>query len=440
MPIEAPSSPPTVIQTEHGNKPIGSTMAAAFDGLDKIAREVPSDLEQPKNPVDRAKVARAPEKPAPKPQANGKPKAAAPAQEEGRPGLDPDEDDEVAVAETETEQEKPEGETEEQPTTEQEGQPEKVTGIKSLRNELAKLKGEIKKRDSEILTLKTTPREDPEKKTLSEKLEAAQKRLEATEETLRFTKYEQHEEYKTKWEKPYVDAYHLGRAKVSRLQVKEVQDPNTGAIVQQKRAATPEDFDAIVAIHNDEEAAEAAERLFGRSATVVIHHRERVLEANQARVNALEENRKTGAEREKQTVAQTQAQAQARNKSFIEGIKAKEEKYEFLKPKDGDQAWNDAIDRGDKLVKQVFMDRANQKPEDLIKADAAVYARAKAFSPLKLENKRLKAEMADLRKKLKDFEVSEPGAANGAPQKGEAPPASAMEGAWRDLEKRTKAR
>lgn len=300
-----------------------------------------------------------------------------------------------------------------------------------LRAELAKVKSERDTYKKEIETLKTTPRDDPEKKTLSEKLTAMEKKHQAIEDEYRLHAYEKSQEYKEKYEKPYVDAYMRGRNKVTSL---ETTLPDGTA-----RASTPEDFDAIMQVTNDRHASKLAKEMFGDDAHIVIHHRERVLEANAARAASIEEARKNGAEKQKQFEEMTTKQRESVRKAFETNVKAKEEKLEWLKEVEGDQPWNDALKRGTELAAKSWMDRSAKTPEEQAELDAANYNRARAYSTLKLSNKRLQTRVDALALELKQYKASEPGKGEG--KTGEEAPAaggSAMERAQAGLLKRAK--
>jgi hypothetical protein len=302
-----------------------------------------------------------------------------------------------------------------------------------LREELAKVKSERDNFKAEIEKLKTAPKgEDPEKKSLQEKIASMEKRHAEIEDEYRLHSFEKSTEYKEKFLKPYQTAYQRGRAKAASL---EVNTPE-GAL----RPATPEDFDAVMMIQNDSQASRMARELFGDNAAIIIHHRERILEANEARANAIEEAKTTGVQKIKEQEETTTKQREAIKTKFMSTVAEREQKLEFLKPVEGDASWNEALERGKKLADRSWLARDGKTPDEQAEIDAANYARARAYSPLKLSVKRLRAENAELKAKLEKYKGSSPGEGQGRvnPEGQAPPPANAMEGAFASIEQRAK--
>src|SRR6185369_10467812 len=78
----------------------------------------------------------------------------------------------------------------------------------------------------ELETKASQPKEDTERKSLEERLTRLQKERDALYETVKFKAYEESDDYKKNFEKPFVDAFTAAREKVARLKVRE------GRIVQ----------------------------------------------------------------------------------------------------------------------------------------------------------------------------------------------------------------
>lgn len=266
------------------------------------------------------------------------------------------------------------------------------------------------------------------------KAQAAEKRMAEVEDRLRLTNYERSEEYTTKYHAPFVEAYQRGREKAAGL---EVTLPSG-----ELRAATPEDFDAIMGIQNDKQASRAAKEMFGDEAPIILHHRERVLEANATRQKAIEDAKKNGSAREQEQQAQTKAQREAVAAAFEKEVKAVSSRHEWYKEVEGDDEWNKAISKGKEISNKAFVERKGT-PEEIAKLDAAIYARSLAYSPLKLRVKRLTAKVAELEKSLSEFEETKPGKDTGG--NGEGKPTGdgnmkAMDRAFADLDKRASPR
>lgn len=328
-------------------------------------------------------------------------------------------------------------EAKEQPKPEQKEQKEQKENIPPgmkrgdfLRQELSKTRTERDTLKAEIQKLKTA--EHPEVKTLKEKIAAMEKRHSEIEDDYRLYDYERSTDYKEKFLKPYHDAYTRGVKKAMGLQVTTPE----GTL----RPATQEDFASVVTTQNDDQATRLAEELFGRNAAIVIHHRERILEANEARANAINEAKTSGAAKLKEQQENTTKSMEAYKNSFSSEVTSRETKLEYLQSKEGDAAWNDALARGTDLADKSWKNRQAKTPEEQAAIDAANYNRARAYSPLKLSVKRLSEKVASLEKELAGYKKSEPGNGEGkaAPEGRQQPPASTLDGVFAEIEKKGK--
>ncbi len=413
-PPAAPAAPPPAPKT---------TLQGAFDGLEAKAK--PPSLEQP--PI--------PDHPGQKDirDREARDNAEAEAQaKKAREERGEDDDDVTPTPEELKAQEEAAAKAKESKEKELQPPPGKKKGD-FLREELAKVKSERDNFKSEVEKLKAAPRgDDPEKKTLQEKLTAMEKRQQEIEDDYRLYDYERSAEYKDKFLKPFQDAFNRGRQKTMSL---EVMTPEG-----ETRPAKAEDFDNLMSITNDAQATRYAKEVFGDGYPVVIHHRERVLEANAMRANAVEEAKTSGVQKIKEREEMTVKQREAVQAKFMGHVTEREQKLEFLKAVEGDAAWNEALERGKKLADRSWLARDGKTPEEQAEVDAANYARSRAYSPLKLSVKRLRAENAELKKKLEGYNKSTPGDGQGkVTQEGqEPPPANSMDAAYQSIEKRAK--
>ncbi len=285
-----------------------------------------------------------------------------------------------------------------------------------LREELAKQKARAEADEKELTALKA-PKEDPEKKELSEKLTAAEKRAQEREEELRFANYERSEEYQSKYFKPYVEAFNTARQKITELDVVEIkrEDPNTGEerILQAGRAAVPEDFDRIAMMPDGREARKLAKQLFGEDFQIAMSHREKVMELNSSRQNALNEQRTKGAEREKaqleqRTKAQTESQKMrdqlwnAADKKFAEKHK------DWIQPDEGDEVGKKILSSDMAVTEALFKDTGHLDPNKVIELHNEMKNRAGAAGYLEHLLKQTRKQLAEATEKLKGFEGSEP--------------------------------
>lgn len=275
-----------------------------------------------------------------------------------------------------------------------------------LRQAYEALKAKHKALEAEHAALRSKPPEDPEKKSIQERFESAEKRRQELEDEIRFAKYESSTEYKEKYERPFVDAYQQGRSKVSSLKVVD-REGNT-------RQGTPEDFDRIARMVDDDAAADAASEMFGTKAPLVLYHRERVQELNGARVRAIEDFRKQGSEREKQQSEAQSKSMESIGKLWKQANEEAVEKYpQWFKPADGADDENAALEEGYKLADAGFSDSGNMTQEQRVRLHSAIRNRAAGFGRVVLQNRKLSARVSELETKLKEFESSVPGADDG---------------------------
>jgi len=301
--------------------------------------------------------------------------------------------------------------------------PSEKMAPKQLREAYEALKAKHKALETEHTTLKTkasTPAEDPEKKTLAERLAAREKRLQEVEDELRFTDYSKSEEYKEKYEKPFVEAYMNGRARIASMKLAAKTNEETGEIIP-GREATAADFDALMKISDDDVAADWAVEHFGSKASLVLIQRERVQELNQARNKALEEFRKIGSEREKTRATELETFRKRFGEIVDTNIKSAAEKYpQWFQPDPADAKGNEMLEKGQHLVARVVANGAPVKegdkpmtPEEYASAVAAVRQKAGAFDRLAQRHQAATARIAELEKELQQYKASVPGPGDG---------------------------
>jgi hypothetical protein len=272
----------------------------------------------------------------------------------------------------------------------------------------------------------TEPRDWPEKKTYEEKLSEREKKLQEYEQHLRLTRYEKSQEYKDKYEMPYVNAFMAARDKAASLKVIERKNEE-GVITQQSRKGTPEDFDEIFKIRDDDVAADRAVELFGEArAPMILWHREEVQKLQRLGNNAITEMSKKGQEWEKQQQELSQKQMTEAGAMIDNFRNAAVEKYPTLfKEIDGDAKGNELLSKGKHLLDRVLQggkplaDGEQQMTnEEMAIAIAAVRNKAAGFDRLVYQLRNVQKERDDLKKRLEEFESSQggPGAAEGGRQ------------------------
>ena len=268
---------------------------------------------------------------------------------------------------------------------------------------------------------------------------------------MRFKAFEESPEYKDQFEKPYFDAFGTARNKVASLRVMERLDGDTGEVKQPRRQATAEDFDNLFRITDDSDAGEMAEKLFGPNAATVMYHRERVLEANQSRLNALDKFRKEGGEMEKKRGEQWSATQKQINEDagkswqkHVNSVLADEKQKPLFTKTDGDEEGNALLDKGYEEVKAAFQNMNAMDPrltpeqrDKVIAAHAEVFNKAAAFNRVSYLLARAQKELKAKTAALKAIEDSAPTPGNGQQRTNAPIPSSNIrQGIYDRLEKR----
>lgn len=289
----------------------------------------------------------------------------------------------------------------------------KPSPVESLRTAYEKSKTRITELENEVKRFRESPPEDPEKKSLAEKLEAIDKRRAELEDELRFANYERHPEYKEKYEAPISAALKVAYADIQEFDV-ITEDGNA-------RKATPEEFNALVNM-GSKQALAVAKELFGDAAPEVLAHRRKILELNESRKQAVEDYRKKGSEREAANAEATKKHHETMARSWEKLTKDAVEKYpQYFKPEDGDEDGNRLLEQGFKLADLAFTGIQNLKPDEIVKVHAAVRNKAAGFDRMVLRAKRLADRVSELETELAQFKESEPPAGDGAGEKAKAP-------------------
>lgn len=303
--------------------------------------------------------------------------------------------------------------------------PEKMAP-RQLREAYAELKRKHAALEAEHGTLKAKagqPAEDPERKSLEERLTAREKRLQELETELKFSNYERTQEYQEKYWKPFAEAYSTGREKAASIRVTDEE----GNI----REGKADDFDTYMSIADENQAAEFAEAHFGRLSRLMEYHRQKVLELNQSRTSAIEEFRKTGAAREKERQENLSKMSKGMMETWKKAITEPLEKHPYLFKADAQDA------KGSELLEKGFhfADRALSNgqplkegdkpltPAEVLQARAVLRNKAAALDYHVYMRRKAEAQVKALEEELKAYQESEPGRGDGA---GKAP----VEGGW----------
>jgi hypothetical protein len=264
--------------------------------------------------------------------------------------------------------------------------------------------------EREIAELRT--RGDPVKAdALVKRAEAAEARARELEEHIRFVDFSKSTEFADKYQKPYQEAWARAGKDLAEL---TIDDGGT------TRAATVQDLVALANMPLGAARAKANE-MFGDAADDVMAHRRHILDLSEAQQKALDDARKAAGDREKQTSeAGQQAQAQARQ-IWSEYNASREAKWSLMQPKEGDDEWNGRLEKAKDFVDRWWAVSAfdpKMSADDrraAVQNHAEIRHRAIGFQMVRLENKRLKASVADLEAKLAQFKGSQPTNGGGRP-------------------------
>ena len=303
--------------------------------------------------------------------------------------------------------------------------------IGDLRKHYDALKGEYKTattdRDSwkskhdEVTRKLSEPREWPEKKSYEDRLSEREKRIQEYENHIRVTNYAKSEDYKERFEKPYVNAFVAGRNKTASMKVMERKNEDGSVVTQQSRPGRAEDFDDLIKIQDDDSAAEFAVQLWGERAPMVLWHREQTLDRRNAGLQAIDDMGKKGEQWDKQQRELSERNRNEANTMIGNFRNAAIEKYPALfKEVEGDVKGNELLSRGKHLLDRVLQ---NGKPladgeepmtqEELAIAIAAVHNKAAGFDRLVHQLRTTQKELADVKGRLESYEKSTPGAGDG---------------------------
>jgi hypothetical protein len=296
---------------------------------------------------------------------------------------------------------KPADQPPKEPLLDEKGKPIDKTKVSPWKL-LDQFKGRLTAAEKENIELKERLAKVPD----ITRLEGIDKRNKELEEEIRYQNYAKSQEFEEKYAKPYEEAWAKAVADLGELEVLA----EDGSVA---RKATASDLISLARMPLGE-ARKLANQMFGDSASDVMMHRQKIRDLSDAQQKALETARKTGSERQTKA-AETNKAITAEVTTLWEKFNKEDgDKYEFLKPKEGDNEYNGKLAKAQQLVDTAFSQNATDPsltPEQRAKAvrlHSSVRNRAIAFSALKLEISRLKAQIAERDTKLKQFEDSAP--------------------------------
>lgn len=279
-----------------------------------------------------------------------------------------------------------------------------------LRAAYQKTKARVAELEKELAEVKTKPIEDAERKTFVEQVATLTKQLEEHAQLVRFAAYEQSDEYKSKFEQPFVEAWQEGVQLVAGLNVVDGEG--------NARKGTPDDFQAVMREPDNARATEIANDMFGTSAWHVLAQRRDLQKLNAARTKALSEFNATREERAKaeaEAFTKAKSDQQARQIAQVAAFKTANsttvEKYpQWFGPEEGDDAGNKILEKGFKDADLAFEGGPGLSDEQRVLLHSAIRNRAAGFGRLVHRLKARDAKITELEGVVAGLRGSTPGA------------------------------
>ncbi len=272
--------------------------------------------------------------------------------------------------------------------------------------------------ETENLDLKGRILPESDVKELRDKLVKHEARIKEYEDEIRHTAYTKSDEFKTKYVAPYEKAWQRATKELSGIYISGENG--------QKRAMTPQDLLALVNMELGP-ARELADATFGAFSDDVMRYRNEIRGLADTQVEAIEEARKTGAQRDKERNEQMQrSTTELANeitkvwKDVNEAVAKDPDIATFFGPRDDDKEWNERLEKGFALVDRAFSeDPRNPKltpneRREIIKRHTAVRNRAAGWGALRNSYLKAQREIEGLKKALEGYKQSTPGNGNGS--------------------------
>ena len=282
--------------------------------------------------------------------------------------------------------------------------PTDLSTPKALREDHAKLKGEVEAKARRIAELERAIEETKTTATESTKaaMEGRLKELETqynqAQEKLRSADYRLSDDYKEKYVKPEEDAWKAAANALAGVKI-ELPDGTEREIADQ---------DVINLAKLDERQAFDASLKMGQYGALVLQHAMRIRELSRRRHEAVSEHAKQAAEMQK---ARSEGLASART-SWEKGVAdVLGKSSDMIGIKADDAEMTELLTSGDKLARAAMLgevpDGADRE-QRIFQAQTMAGVRIKAFGAVFLRAQRAEAQLAELREKLAKYEGAEP--------------------------------
>lgn len=423
-PVTAPSAPaqPAAGATPAPSAPRPGTPAPDLERpQESWLDEVGNDLQELSDEGDRQAAGdRTPPKPKPQRQEPDRPADGEPADGEPAAGAEPEPGGEPEPG-AQPEAGQPQGR---EADVAKMTAPELRKAHKALQQKVNKeLQPTIQRLEKELKEARSRPAGESEEQ--KAKYAALEKRIAEQEATIRFTDYQKSEEFRTKYQEPYVKAWNAALRDITDMEV-ELAGGGT-------RKATEDD---LVRLGNLplQKARTEANAMFGDSADDVMYH-VRQLKSLASEQSAALERAQTEAQKRAQEEAKTAGTRRAeRIQKWNENNQALATKYPaWFAKAEADPEGNTLLDKGFALVDLIFSPQtvkleylppafANDiktndgklSPDMQNRLHALIRNKAAGFDRLARYANMLKKELAEAKKSLAEFENSEPPAGGGA--------------------------
>jgi hypothetical protein len=281
-------------------------------------------------------------------------------------------------------------------------------------------KAQYEKEISELR--KQVPSAETRKSEVAE-LEKLRKENNELLENIRYKDYEQHPEFKEKYDEPYKEAWKVATRNLRGIT--KVDDNGRAAVLSTEDLAN--DLLELVNLPTLK-AQDVAEELYGDAANVVMIERDKIKTAFDNRMEALNKSRTEGTEKEQARMQEERRRAEALSTELKTTYEKANEYHakdprmkEFFQPIEGDEEANTILESGYKMVDEAFakspLDPSLTEKEraSLVKKHAAVRHRSAGFGRVKYLLAKERAVTSELRAKLEQYESTVPGRSNSKP-------------------------
>jgi hypothetical protein len=304
----------------------------------------------------------------------------------------------------------------------------------TLRDELARSRSEAadwKGKYEKLAAESSRPKPDPEKEQLLKSRDEWTKTRAELENELKFARYERSQEYKEKYQQPFLDAYQQGQKLVASLTLKEPdQKDEFGGVTEPgpSRKGTEADWDSLMAIQDEDTANKFIADHFGHNAARVTILRDRVQSLHTQMQTAIEDFRQQAGERETRLRDQAaKAQKETSDRWHAANAHAAEKYPRYFAPDPADPKGNALLEQGMRLTDLAFgvldpsefpklppsiqakLVNGRLPPAEMTLLHSAVRNRAAAYDRLIARLQQREADNKDLSDKLAGYEKSEPG-------------------------------